>query len=225
MPNDKLTPSEVAMLFALMAEAREISNVELGERYGLSIDGKKPGSARRKLNDMKLVESTTQGRRLYHQLTDAGWARCKEELAAPLPDKAGAVAGGFYALLQGLHRYLERSELSLADVFRPAGDTSPVVKRPAERPAATAPDLEAAIKSAYRTLAERRGGWVSLADLRPLLGEANGADVDAALIRLGGTVGVTLVPEDNQKTLTDADRAAAVRVGNRDHHYLAIEDA
>ena len=220
MPNDKLTPTEVAMLFALMAEAREISNGDLKERYGFTLDG----ASRRKVNDLKFVESSKRGRSFAHQLTDAGWARCREELSAPRPDKANTVVGALYALFAGLRRYLERSDLSLADVFRPEDDQPPVVKphvaelAGAGRPRGGDPDR---LPYARRT----PRGMVSLADLRPLLGGATRADVDTALIRLGGRVGVTLVPEDNQKTLTDADRAAAVRVGGRDHHYLSIEDA
>jgi len=208
------------MLFALMAEASEISNVDLKERYGFALTGKE----RRTLNDLKLVESSKRGNPYYHQLTDAGWARCREELTAPCPPRAGTAGGALYALFAGLHRYIERSELSLSDVFRPAGEApSPVTPR-REEPSAPA-DLEGTIRSAYRRLAKRPGGWVSLVDLRPQLGGAARADVDAALIRLGGVPGVTLVPEDNQKTLTQDDREAALHVGGRDHHYLSIEDA
>jgi hypothetical protein len=33
---------------------------------------------------------------------------------------------------------------------------------------------------------------------------------------------VSLIPEENQKTLTDADRAAAIRIGNKDVHVMMI---
>jgi hypothetical protein len=33
---------------------------------------------------------------------------------------------------------------------------------------------------------------------------------------------VNIVPESNQKALTDAERTAAVRIGGQDKHFLAI---
>ncbi len=221
MPNDKLTPAEVAALFALMAEAREIANVELKERYRLLAG--RPGVPQAQRSQAGGVDDSEEA-----PLPPAHGRRLERGARRNLPPHVrhvpGPAAVHSMQLLAGLHRYLERSDLSLADVFRPDGEAPPVVKPQVEKPVATA-DLEVAIRSAYRSLAERRGGWVSLADLRPLLGAATRADVDAALVRLGGKVGVTLVPEDNQKTLTDEDRAAAVHVGGRDHHYLSIEDA
>jgi hypothetical protein len=35
--------------------------------------------------------------------------------------------------------------------------------------------------------------------------------------------GISLIPEENQKTLTDQDRAAAVAIGDQDKHLIAIE--
>ena len=53
MQADDLSVKERAVLFALMGEAREVSNAELAERAGFRLDGKE----RRKLNDLKLVDS------------------------------------------------------------------------------------------------------------------------------------------------------------------------
>jgi hypothetical protein len=36
--------------------------------------------------------------------------------------------------------------------------------------------------------------------------------------------GVSLIPEENQKTLTAEDRAAAVEIGDQDKHLIAIEN-
>jgi hypothetical protein len=35
---------------------------------------------------------------------------------------------------------------------------------------------------------------------------------------------VSLVPQEDQKLLTDEDRAAAVRIGVKDNHLIAIEN-
>ena len=216
MPNDRLTITDVAMLLALMAEAREISNPELRQQYGLTLDG----PARRKLNDLKLVESGKRGRAFAHQLTDRGWARCREELAAQCPPRAGAAGGALYALLGGLRRYLESAELSLSDIFRPERDQPGAGG--GDQPAA---HLESAIRAAYKKLAKRPGAWVSLGDLRPHLGQVSRPDVDAVLLRMSRSAAVRMVPENVQGSLTARDREGAMRLFGRELHFIAIEDA
>jgi hypothetical protein len=59
MQGEELSVKERAVLFALMGEAREVSNSELAERAGFRLDGKD----RRRLNDRKV------GRTYAHELT------------------------------------------------------------------------------------------------------------------------------------------------------------
>ncbi len=66
---------------------------------------------------------------------------------------------------------------------------------------------------------------MSLARLRPLLGGAEHGDVDTVLRQMDRSPHVSLIPEENQKTLTAKDRAAAVKIGGQDNHLLTIEDA
>ena len=84
-------------------------------------------------------------------------------------------------------------------------------------------ELDARIRSAYRTLAVAPNGWVGLADLRAALGHAGRAEVDSALVRLARQPGVRLIPVANLKSLTARDRDAAIRVGGEDNHVIAIE--
>ncbi|WP_322770659.1 hypothetical protein [Frankia sp. Cr1] len=239
MPSETLTPSEVAILLALMAEATEVSNPELKNAYGLRLDG----ASRRKLNDLKLVASRRAGSPFIHELTESGWARCREELSAPRPARGGPAAGALYAVLAGINRYLEQEDLVPADVFRPRSEPPPetgsaLPKAEAAIPTASTagfdgsagpagpagPDLDIRIRDAYRQLAERPGSWVSLTRLRSLLGDAEHDDVDTVLRRMDRSPRVNLIPEENQKTLTSEDRAAAVKIGGQDNHLLAIED-
>lgn len=60
------------------------------------------------------------------------------------------------------------------------------------------------ITAAYLDLAKTDADWVRL-----------------AMIRTGM---VHLAPDSNRKVLTDADHAAALRIGSEDKHLLAIED-
>jgi len=96
-------------------------------------------------------------------------------------------------------------------------------------------EVENRIREAYRAVLSRQGRkeggseWVGLADLRKELDEsASRREVDAALKRLAvsrepGSANV--VPESNQKTLTQADRDAAVHFGDQGKHAISFEDA
>ncbi|WP_162642257.1 hypothetical protein [Streptosporangium sp. 'caverna'] len=239
MSDKKLSVPELSALVVLMVEADEVSNPELKERYGLTLTG----NERLHLNDLKLVDSRKVKRGAYaHVLTDLGWARMTEELHAGtvpvLPGSAGAMAR---ALLIGLQRFMKRTDHRLADIFQPsndsdAGDSSvpatepevevstPAAVAASPAPAATStPDIEARVRAAYTELAREPGTWVSLTEIRPLLGDATRAEVDDVLTLMNRMPGVNIVPESNQKTLTQQDRDAAVTIGDQAKHFLSIE--
>lgn len=206
--NDRLTSQDISALFTLMAVAREIDNTELEEVTGIRITG----DVRRRLNDLGLVDSTRTGNKPYvHDLTDKGWVRCRYELKARRPSRPGYYGYAFFAVLNGLDRYLGRERRELADVFQPDVDG--------------AADLETRIRLAYRKLAPKPGDWVHLAKLRPLLNGASREDIDGVLKALGRKQEVTLAPNPDRKAVTADDRAAAVRIGGDDNHLIAIEES
>jgi hypothetical protein len=243
VPENVLSRPEISVLLVLMVEATEISNPDLLERYGLTLTGKK----RNNLNAMKLVDSRKEGRAYVHVLTDAGWAR----LAAEMRDgitvfPAGETYAAARAMLIGLRRFMARTDYRPADIFQPedvpaASGTEPSIGPPVEPPAAdhvpggpihgdvlepgfTGPGAgtEARIRAAYAKLAPEPGAWVSLTRLRPLLGDAAKAEVDATLTRMIYLPEVNLVPESNQKTLTEHDREAGVTIGDQQKHLVSI---
>jgi len=213
MSEKRLGIRERAALLALMAAAREVSNAELQEVTGFSLTG----DARRRVNEMKLVDSQKSGRGFVHALTDDGWAWCAKELSASVPRGAGSAGGALYAVLAGLGRYLSRSNLVLADIFQAAESGSPGAE-------VQASDVEALIRDAYKKLRKEPRGWVSLTKLRPLLAGLRKDEVDAALYRMNRIKGVNLVPEANQKVLTAEDRRSTVRIGNEDKLLLTIDE-
>lgn len=85
-------------------------------------------------------------------------------------------------------------------------------------------ELAADIRATYESLADEPGAWVGLARLRAALADVPRADLDAALLEMVRARGVMLNPEFNQKTLTPADRHAAIRLGGENTHLLAIRD-
>jgi hypothetical protein len=206
---DELSPKERAAMFALLAEARQLSNPELEERVGFRLDGKE----RRELNDLKLVESEKVGRAYAHELSDAGWRWCTEELSADPRGHGTSVERALYAVLSGFARHMRESGQSLADVFGPR----PGARRDDE------PDIEARIEAGYQALTRGPGEFVKLRELRSRLTGIPRPDVDAALGKMYTDQRVNLIPQSNQQALSEADRESALRIGGEYKHLISIE--
>ncbi|GII42257.1 hypothetical protein [Planotetraspora phitsanulokensis] len=200
MADINLSLPQIAALVVLMVEAGEISNTDMKARHGITLDG----ADRRKLNELKLVDSWKQGRPYVHVLTDAGWARVAEEFRAGTVKVTGSPWTTARALMSGVQGFMERTDRRLADVFGPASD------------------VEALIREAYAELAREPGGWVSLTELRVLLRDAARTKVDETLRRMAAMPDVNVVPESNQKALTRRDREAALVIGDQDKHLISI---
>lgn len=197
-----LTGTERAVLLVLMAESRPVPNPDL-----IALGPRLEKTGRDKLNNLGLIESDRSGGRFVHELTDRGWRLCRDILSAGPPAGAAGPAKTLATLLQGFERYLQRADLSLADVFWPDTPSSPTDR----------------IRAAYTALAIRPGAWVALTTLRGHLDDLPRTDIDDALGDLYRTGAISLIPEENQKVLTPADRAAALEVGNQAKHLISIE--
>jgi hypothetical protein len=235
--NPELTGTEQAVMLVLMAESRPVSNTELAV-----LGPKLEMRSREKLNRLKLIETTKPGRGLVHELTDKGWHACGALLGGPAPARSSGQGKVLYAVLAGLGRYLDRTDQRLADVFWPAdavvadrqekvgggeireSGAETVSGGEVRDPwAETSGRVESRVRDAYSRLAPRPGGWVGLVRLRAELSDVPRSSVDAALVSLYQQPGVSLIPEENQKVLTAADRNAAVAIGDQDKHLIAIE--
>jgi hypothetical protein len=216
MTDDTLGTKERAALLGLMAEAREVSNPEFRKIVGFALDGKE----RRRLNERGLVTSERRGRSFAHELTEAGWSWCRQELTASPPPRPGYLGGACYALLANVARFLDRADLRLADVFSRTDE--PIWPAPSTPPVTPDGDVEGRIRAAYRQLAREPRDWVRLAELRPLVGAAR-EEVDTALRQLNRSHRASIIPEQNQRVLTPADEDAAVRIGGENKHLISIE--
>ncbi|HYO01298.1 MAG TPA: hypothetical protein VET27_05125 [Mycobacterium sp.] len=210
---EELTGTEQAVLLVLMAEARPVRNPELAT---LGPELKKRD--RDRLVQRGLVEVTTENRAMVLELTDRGWATCAKLFGAETPARPSGQGKALYTVLRALRRYFDRDELAPGDVFFPLDDSPPAGD---SDPLGDA--VEATVRAAYVRLAARSGGWVDLVRLRGELPEVSRRDMDDALTRMSRRPGITLIPEENQKTLTDADRAAALEIGDQHRHLIAIE--
>lgn len=218
MSDVQLGIPERSTLLALMTFSKEeISNTEIRERYGFTIDKK----VRDRLVEDGYLKAEQKPRTGFvHGLKDAGWARCRKELAAPLP--AGAHKGYrvLFGVLRSLDQYLTTTGLTLADFFAP--ETKPDGEVAA---VSTGQPVDDKLKAAYDGLASQPGAWVGLAHLRNALPDVPRQEFDDALLRLDLHEHVFLIPEVNQKALTAADRSAAIHVGGEDKHLLSIRSA
>jgi hypothetical protein len=217
---DELTGTEQAVLLVLMAEAAPVPNPRLRD---LGPELKK--AYRDRLRDKGLID-VKPGTPMVLELTDAGWKLCRAIIGTDAPDGVRGQNKTLYTLMKALGRYLDHADLALADVFAPADEAAvsvPTVEVEPDREGTGGGDVEARIRTAYRQLARRPGSWVGLVKVRSARPDVSRGELDTALLRLCQAPGVSLIPEENQKTLTDADRSAAVRIGNKDNHLIAIE--
>jgi hypothetical protein len=224
MPDPKLSLPQRALLLILMAENAELSNADIAEKYapGLKLAGK----PRVQLADeLKFIESRKGPKNAnFFTLTEEGWRWCREELERTAPSAAGSGGYALYAVLGGLGHFLDRTGFSLAQVF----GGLPIVDQPtggASTVPPTADEIEQAIRRAYRKLADPAGAWIGLADIRDALGDIPKPQVDGVLKLMTRMPGVQIEEQTNQKQLDARDRAAAVKIGGRDQHLLAIGES
>ncbi len=185
-----------------MAEARPVSNAEMRELAGFGLSGKD----RQGLVALDLIRSSKHRLSFVHELTEHGWHRSRELLRIGAIRGAGPTAGALSVLLAALDRGLQRTRQSPSAFFQLAPS-----------------DLEHAIRLAYKAHAKASGDWVRLTEIRSTLGHAGRADVDAALTRLVAQPDIRIAPVANLKSLSDDDRAAAIRLGGEMKHAIAIE--
>jgi hypothetical protein len=217
--HDELSARERAVLFALLSAARKLSNQELEALIGIRLEGKE----RRKLNDLKLVESEKPGRWFVHELSDAGWRWCTEELAAGSAGRPTSLERSLYLLLGMFERYMTAARLSLADVASLDLKARPRGRHKRRDTAEGDGDLTARVEAAYRALADRGGDFVKLRELRERLTDIPRTALDAALESMFTAGRVNLIPQSNQQALTAADRESALRIGGEDKHLISIE--
>lgn len=68
---------------------------------------------------------------------------------------------------------------------------------------------------------ETPGQWISLSWIREDAGLIR-SDFDAAMTELAKAQAVTLVPEDNQKTLDASDHEATLLIGGEEKHLVCL---
>lgn len=82
-------------------------------------------------------------------------------------------------------------------------------------------NAEARITQSYRHLVQQsRDGWVSLTALRRDLADVDRETLDATLQTMRRSKILSMTLEVNQSRLTKEDRAAALKVGSDNMHFI-----
>lgn len=199
---EKYGPSARAALMVLMLENREIPNPELVSQHKVRLSPADRG----RLNEDGLLQTSKDGNRYLHRITDEGIDWCMADLVEGEPPLRSAPLARVYAeVLRRLVRYHQKRG-TLAEAIGSG-------------------DLESLIRAVYLDLSVKPQDWVRLAKLRPELNGADKGEVDEVLLKMMKTGTVHLAPDSNRKVLTEADHTAAVRIGGEDKHLMAIEES
>jgi hypothetical protein len=198
------TPARQALV-ALMLHVTEASNPDLRKMYRVTIEK----AARDQLTREKLI-TWKKGLRgaIFHELTDQGWVRGRDELTLAPPEGVGAAWHLLYGTFRHLNGLMIKNGYQLSDIFgdRDAGPLS----------------VEDRIRNAYGELAGEPGALVSLARLRDELSDIPRQNLDEALLDLDRQRAIQLDPDPNRKALSDRAKAAAIPLGGEDMHLITI---
>ncbi|MFI6071079.1 hypothetical protein ACIA5C_05725 [Actinoplanes sp. NPDC051343] len=200
-----LSTSARQALVALMLHVTEASNPDLRKLYHVSIEK----SARDQLTREKLI-TWKKGLRgaIFHELTDEGWVRGRDELTLAPPEGVGAAWHLLYGTFRHLHGLMIQNGYQLADVFA-RQDPGPL-------------STSDRIRQAYGELAREPGELVSLARLRDELPDIPRKSLDDALLELDRQRAIQLEPDPHRIALSDRAKAAAIPLGGEDMHLITI---
>ena len=184
----------------------------------------KPGVDKKKLApllDAGLVVLEKRGRASHIVLTDRAWQWAEENLDAPFSTSTN-VTIALRGLLPRLKHYLKLSNTPLAEIL---SAVEPPIAAAAEEDAPPAPPaIEGAIREAY--LALSGGQWetrVRLAHLRERLAAYARQDQDTALLQMQAAGRLVLYRLDDPQDTFDADRTAALYLGNDARHLIYMK--
>lgn len=204
---EKYGSPERATLFVLLLNGGEMSNAILRKEHGVDLSP----AGRDKLNRAGLLETTKENNRLFHKITRAGEEWCEQAIVdVETPPRSSGLVRILFDVLRHYVRFARQNNVRLAQVI-----CSPGIPEP----------LEDLIRRVYAELSTRPQEWIRLAQLRPKLNGAEKDEVDQTLLRMMKTELVHLAPDSDRQGLTDADHAAAIRIGKEDKHFVLIEES
>ncbi|WP_306204685.1 hypothetical protein [Actinoplanes sp. RD1] len=210
-------------LIALMVRVTQASNPDLRKSYRMEIDK----ATREELTNAKLITWTKGPRNaIFHELTEAGWVRARQEFTMPPPDKVSGAWLLHYATLRHLARLMERSDYKLADVYAEI-DSGPQehVEESPKSGREGAGELTNRVKMAYLDLAAHSGDLVSLHLVRERLSDVRRADLDRVLREMDRHRDIHLDPDPRRNALPREALDGAITIGGEEKHLITLGDA
>jgi hypothetical protein len=214
----QLTPLQTLILWALLARG--------GSSPQKDLKPKPEPKDRDALVRAGLVKSEKINRGIFLTVEDKGWAWAADNMTADLSVRS--TAGGFVLkdLLARLAAFIRTQDLRLAEIFSVKATPDAGIKVP-HKPNGeelTATDLRDRIRTAFQKISGGRFNTsIPLRDLRAELPDVDRTTLDKALLKITREEeGATLMQIDNGIEITEADREAAIQVGNEARHLLWI---
>ena len=205
-------------LIALMVSVTKVSNPDLRKTYRTEIDK----ATRAELTDAKLItwEKGARGA-IFHELTDKGWRRARNEFLLPPPERVTGAWLLHYATLRHLALLMKRNDYELADIFAEP-DFGPVEVELGSATTETAAPVGERVRGAYFDLAENPGDLVALSLLRARLADVTRADLDHILREMDRRREIHLDPDPSRNSLPQHALDAAIVVGGEEKHLITI---
>lgn len=205
-----LTEMQTLILWALLAKPGGGSF-----QKNIKPEVKKPD--REALIHAGLITSKKRGGSgFWLEVTDKGWAWAADHLDAGLPKRSIAGSAVLQAWLTHLKAFMDARGVALAEMLCPQQLPKPQ--------AFDYPTMRQRIRKAYlEVTGNRLNTRALLSDLREKLKDIDRATLDDALNRMQREQKASLYRLDNQAEITEADRAAAIYVGQEPRHILWIE--
>ncbi|MBO3735476.1 hypothetical protein [Glycomyces niveus] len=205
MPSE-LNQDQLDKLIALASFGGSASNTQLKQRYQITI----VGTPRTTLEASGYISSSRKsGNAPFDlELTEEGRELCRAAFRTGPDSTASRGHRIGQGMFQRLAEILSANNLDVFDQLTPPTESKPATKE--------------GLSTAYFALASKPGEWVSLTDLRQKLDGVERDSLDRLIHDLHIAEDVTLIPEENRRSITIEDHAAAISIGGEDRHLIAI---
>jgi len=201
------TEKRTLVLWALLANG--------GEAFGNEIKPAVDKAEREALLAAGLISVEKRKRAYWIVVTDRGWRWAEDHLSDTLPDRSYAGTFILAGWLKHLQAFMHASKTPLAEILVPRSTDS---GKQTDKGS-----LAERIRAAYLSIT---GGSFNkralLADIRKSLSDVSRDALDDALVRMQRQGDLTLMQLDNRPDITQADREAAIQIGQEPRHILWI---
>lgn len=173
-----------------------------------------------------LISVEKKNRLLILHVEDKGWLWAGQNMNADLSGRSNAGGAILRDLLQRLAAFISVRNIPLAELLA-AGPQSPAIIDRSHAAPAMAPvdsaELRERIRAAFLKLSGGAyNGGVLLSNLRKELAGIDRPILDQALLAIAREESADLMQLDNRIDITDADRQAALMIGDEPRHLLWI---